>query len=110
MAALLPSKFYCAPALVYLVLSAIAIISAITTASVFTIVLKIIFVLIWAWFLNYLCDSGYSAISWFLVFLPLIFFVLMIFISFEVLYYASKNNTPAVTSHPVTAQPTIRLF
>ena len=92
MAALLPSKFYCTPALVYLVLSALTILSVVGTASAFTIVIKIIFVLAWGWFLNYLCESGYSAISWFLVFFPLIFTLLMIFIAFEAVYFASKNK------------------
>lgn len=104
MAVLLPSKFYCTPALVYLVLSAIAIIAAFGTVSMFSIVIKIIFVLLWAWFLNYLCESGYSAISWFLVFFPLLFTLLMIIIAAEVVYFASENNLANV----VTLTPTIK--
>jgi len=99
MAALLPSRLYCTPAIIYLVISAITILSAVGTVSVFMILLKIIFVLLWAWFLNFLCDSGYSSVSWFLVFLPLIFTILMIVISFEVIDLVSKNNTN------VTMQP-----
>lgn len=92
MAALLPSRNYCTPAIIYLVISAITILSVVGTVSVFMILLKIIFVLLWAWFLNFLCDSGYSSVSWFLVFLPLIFTLLMIVISFEVIDLLSKNN------------------
>jgi hypothetical protein len=99
MAALLPSRLYCTPAIIYLVISAITILSAVGTVSVFMILLKIIFVLLWAWFLNFLCDSGYSSVSWFLVFLPIIFTILMIVISFEVIDLVSKNNTN------VTMQP-----
>ena len=104
MAALLPSKFYCTPAIVYLVLSTIAIIAAFGTVSMFTIVIKIIFVLLWAWFLNYLCESGYSAISWFLVLLPLLFTLLIIVIATEVIFFASENNLANV----VTLTPTIK--
>jgi hypothetical protein len=92
MAASVPSKYYCTPAIIYLVISAITILTTIGTVSSFTIVLKIIFVLLWAWFLNFLCDSGYSSVSWFLVFLPLIFTLLMIAITFEVINLLGQNK------------------
>lgn len=83
MAALLPSRMYCTPAIIYLAIAFITVISSIGTISYYIIAIQIIFDLLWAWFLNFLCDSGYGTISWVLVFLPFIIMLLMIFIAFE---------------------------
>jgi hypothetical protein len=80
-----PSLPYCAPALVYLLLSIIMIISMFWNISSGTLVVKIIFVFAWTWFLNYLCESGFSMIAWFLVLLPFLMFLLMLFFAFEIM-------------------------
>jgi hypothetical protein len=41
---------------------------------IMTAVVNLFFVLLWTWFLNYLCSKGYTSVSWFLVLLPLIIF------------------------------------
>jgi hypothetical protein len=97
MAITTPSKFYCTPAIVYLVFSAVAVILAIGTVSTASILIKVIFILIWAWFLNYLCDSGYTTVSWFLVVFPFIFMLLMIGIAMEATVLA-KTNPSLVTT------------
>jgi hypothetical protein len=81
MAALLPSRLYCTPAIIYLAIAFIIIISSIGTISYFVIAIQIIFDLLWAWFLNFLCDSGYGTISWILVFFPFVLMLVMILIS-----------------------------
>jgi hypothetical protein len=45
---------------------------------------KVLFVAVWTWFLNFLCTQGYTTISWILVLLPFIMFILMILLAYEV--------------------------
>jgi len=69
----------CAPAIVYLLVSAIIItIGFFNGISVATLIVKTLFVLIWAWILNYICNKGYVGVSWGLILLP----YLMIFLNF----------------------------
>ena len=101
MAAILPSRLYCTPALIYLAIAFITVISSIGTISYYIIGIQIIFDLLWAWFLNFLCDSGYGTISWVLVFLPFILMLLMIFIAFE----AMKLNMISHSMMPNDTMP-----
>ena len=83
----------CTPAMLYLILSILAILGAMMTDfSVMSILLKAIFVLIWTWFLNFLCSKGYGGISWFLVLLPFIMIIVIIILGIEVLKKAGKNE------------------
>jgi len=41
-------------------------------------IVSLLFVMIWTWFLNYLCKKGYKGISWFLLFLPFLSVLLVI--------------------------------
>lgn len=69
----------CAPAMLYLILSIITI--ALMFANKYkneTIAVKSLFIIIWTLFLNFLCEKGLSGLSWFLVLLPFILFILMI--------------------------------
>ena len=64
---------YCTPAQLYLVLGAIGIIMGFfTNYSIETLLTKSLFLVIWAWVLNWLCSKGFKAISWILVLLPFI--------------------------------------
>jgi hypothetical protein len=46
---------------------------------------KIVYVVLWTWILQYLCSSGHTNVSWFLVLLPYIFmFILITVITFSV--------------------------
>ncbi len=82
----------CTPAMLYLVLSVIAILMAIMKRmSMMTIVVKTVFVLLWTWFLNFLCSKGYSGISWFLVLLPFIFLVMAVVCSVEMMSMVSRR-------------------
>ena len=76
----------CVPAMLYLVLSVIALISmAFQSCEVLCLLFKALFIAIWTWFLNFLCTQGYTTISWILVLLPFIMFILMILLSYEVM-------------------------
>ena len=72
-------KNLCAPAIVYLVLVVVGIISQIMggVATFFGTLGHIIIAVIWTWLLNFICKSGYVIISWILVFLPIIFGILL---------------------------------
>lgn len=86
------SRLYCTPALVYLILSIMGIVSMAWQVSAFTVVIKLIFVFVWAWFLNYLCSTGNGGLAWFLVFLPFLFILLFFFLTIEIMAYASMNG------------------
>ena len=76
----------CSPAMLYLVISAIAIISAFfKKMSMMAIATKVVFVALWTWFLNYLCSKGHTGISWFLVLLPFALFMVAIVCSIELM-------------------------
>jgi ABC-type uncharacterized transport system permease subunit len=83
----------CLPAIVYLVIAIIAIIVMITAKfQPISILVKVLFIALWTWFLNFLCSSGYEWISWFLVILPfIIFFVTMIF-AYEIFLKFERNR------------------
>ena len=67
----------CSPAMIYFVLSVIALMmSVFTSFNIMSLVIKGFFIIVWSLFLNYLCKSGFTAISWILVLLPLILFFL----------------------------------
>jgi hypothetical protein len=86
----------CPPALLYLVISLIAIFVmslqnytnekvyclgyySCDVSSVFLIfVIKIIYVIFWTWILNLICRSGLPIVSWLLVLFPFILFFLLI--------------------------------
>lgn len=60
------------PALIYFVIAIIGILMAIKRTGIMSGVGSLIFVVIWTWFLNFLCKKGYNIVSWFLLFLPFI--------------------------------------
>jgi hypothetical protein len=71
----------CAPALIYLVFSLLAILYMIYDHyNAGSVIIKVLFIAIWTWILNLLCTSGFEALSWFLVLLPFILFILFIVI------------------------------
>jgi hypothetical protein len=63
----------CTPAKIYFAIAVIAIIIALFSGvSLMLAFSKLFFAFIWAFVLGWLCDKGYSSISWFLVLLPYI--------------------------------------
>ena len=92
----------CVPAMLYLVLSVIALISmALKSCEALCLLFKVIFIAIWTWFLNFLCTQGYTTISWILVLLPFIMFILMILLSYEVMKRVnSKENYKSIQNPP----------
>jgi hypothetical protein len=68
----------CSPAFIYFVIAIIGIIMAIKRTGFISGLVSLLFVMIWTWFLNYLCKKGYKGISWFLLFLPFLSVLLVI--------------------------------
>ena len=64
---------YCTPAQLYLILGAIGIFMGfLKNYGIWTLLTEALFLVIWAWVLNWLCSKGFKAISWILVLLPFI--------------------------------------
>ena len=74
----------CTPAMLYLILSVFAIIYMIANHfAISSIAIKTLFILLWTWFLNFLCTKGHSGISWFLVLLPYVLCILFVIVMHE---------------------------
>jgi len=89
-------KNLCPPALLYLVISFIAVFImafmnygneqvyclgyySCNVSSVYLIfILKLIYILFWTWILNLICGAGFPIISWLLVLFPIILFFVLI--------------------------------
>ena len=81
---------YCTPAQLYLILGVISIISAaFNKFSIETLLTNALFLVVWAWVLNWLCSKGFTAISWILVLLP---FITMFFTYFLIKDVARKEG------------------
>jgi hypothetical protein len=74
----------CSPALLYLIMCGISLLCALPYVSGLLILVKLFFIIIWTWFLNFLCSKGYSTVSWILVLMPFILFGLIILLAIEV--------------------------
>ena len=69
---------YCTPAQLYLILGTIGIIAGFFNGfKIETLLTNALFLVIWAWVLNWLCSKGFKAISWILVLLPYILVAFM---------------------------------
>lgn len=82
----LPSiiKKLCTPAFVYFVLGVISILVAISYGlGFYSILAKVILILTWTWFLNYLCFKGLKGLSWFLVIVPYLMLVVAVLVALD---------------------------
>lgn len=68
----------CNPAFIYFIIAIIGILMAIKRTGIMSSAVSLLFVVIWTWFLNYLCKKGYKGISWFLLFLPFLSVLLVV--------------------------------
>ena len=75
---------YCTPAQVYLVLAVIGLVSGfLKNFRVLTLIFNSIFVVLFAWILNFLCSKGLTAISWVLVLLPFVLLAATFFLAMD---------------------------
>lgn len=86
----------CAPAHLYFVISIIGLIiiafqnlgnttkytigsfSTLVPNTLFIFFIKLLYIAFWTWVLNYLCQVGYTSVSWFLFLIPFILFFVLI--------------------------------
>ena len=104
-------KFLCPPAAFFLIISSMTIVilalyNRLTGINVYCIAreecnlpsapvmytIKVVFVLFWTWILNSICQLGTTTISWFLVLIPYLIFVIMM-----VFYYLGGLATNSTT-------------
>ena len=78
----------CTPAQLYVILTIITIVGLAIKKQFMAIISKLIFALIYTFILNWLCDKGWTTLSWVLVLLPFII-ILLIVIGF--LFFAVKK-------------------
>ena len=88
------SEELCSPALLNLVLSILGYLGLIyqnlttksycvgnyecdTVTKPLAFIIKFIYIIVWTWILNILCNRGYIKIAWFLVLFPFIFLILV---------------------------------
>jgi hypothetical protein len=70
----------CTPAKIYFGIAVIAVIFALFNGvSLMLAISNLFFAFVWTFILGWLCDKGYSSISWFLVLLPYIILALAMF-------------------------------
>jgi hypothetical protein len=82
-------EFLCLPAKIYFVIAICSIIFGLfVKIRVFMLLAKLIFAFIYTYFLNFLCRKGYKNISWFLVLLP---YVIMVFVMFDLFQSSLKK-------------------
>jgi hypothetical protein len=75
-------KGLCTPALVSLFLGTVSMLLNCTRVSIITSILHLMTTIIWALFLDFLCQKGLTLLSWFLVLLPYLLVFSLIFFAF----------------------------
>jgi hypothetical protein len=94
-------KELCTPAALYFVISVIAIIIALFNGmKLMAVGIKAVFVIIYTFFLNFLCKKGFKSVSWFLVLLPYILMLTIFLMAFFKIKEGAENMgaTPDVAS------------
>ena len=65
----------CTPAFIYFLISFIyLIVNSFSNLNIVNIIVNIFFIVLWSWFLDFLCSNGYSIISWLIIVLPFFIF------------------------------------
>jgi hypothetical protein len=97
----------CTPAKLYFALAILSILLGLFSGFHFmAIIIKLIFAVIYTFILGWLCKKGWKALAWFLVLLP---YVLILLMMFGVLKMAKNGvsimNTRAVMMYPTNNSP-----
>ena len=85
----------CPPSLIYLVISLLSLVFSMRfhNMNVLSMIASFLFILLWTWLLNYLCYRRHETLSWILLLLPLVLFIAIIAVAFEVSIYRAIKNT-----------------
>lgn len=92
----------CPPSLIYLVISLIGLVGSLRFHNVglISMLISFLFIMLWTWLLNFLCFKKQGALAWILLFLPVVLFIAIIAVAFEVAIY-NKAKTGAANVQPV---------
>lgn len=87
----------CTPAQLYVILTGIAIIAMAVKKQFMSIPFKLVFAVIYTFFLSWLCDKGVTWLSWLLVIFPFIAMLIAVavFLYFGVKKKLTHKNQPA---------------
>jgi hypothetical protein len=86
-------KSLCTPAMVYVVIGIIGIITMLGKVSILASVGNLLFMLLWTWFLNFLCSKNLTGVSWFLVLIPYVFMIIVVIFAVDIFaHIASKEG------------------
>jgi len=78
----------CLPTMVYLVISLLSLVGSLQyhNSHIMSIIGSLLFITLWSCLLNYVCKKS-EPIAWILLLLPLIMFLLVIAVAFEISVY-----------------------
>ena len=94
----------CSPAFVYLVLGVLSLLVAFAYGfGFFSLLAKLVMILVWTWFLNYLCIKNLVGLSWFLVILPFVVFAVSVLMALDAMEMHKKSQ-PKSAQHIVPSQ------
>ena len=80
----------CTPARLYFMFILFSsLYSFFTQVALIRVFLGLIYGAVWTWILNWLCSKGYTWLSWFLVLLPMLFFIVGMF---DILKLEQRKN------------------
>jgi len=93
----------CPPSLIYLVISLISLVGSMRfhNVNLLSMLASFLFILLWTWLLNFLCYKKQSTLSWILLFLPLVLFIVIIAVAFEVAIYHKAKTSVSNIGQPV---------
>jgi len=82
---------FCLPSKIYFVLAVLSIIISliVSTENFIMGFLHLLFVVFWTWVLNLICKNGFSIISWILVLVPILIYLIIVF---QILLLIRKKN------------------
>jgi hypothetical protein len=81
----------CMPSKIYLAISVFFLLfAAFNSFSLMTVIVKLVFIAVWTFILNWICSKDYEIVSWILVVFPYVLFFLFFFLGIDIL----KNDLP----------------
>ena len=110
---------YCTPARIYLGISVVALVIIVVqnvlnsnsnelcigvhkctmSHKIFVLIFKVIYMLFWAWFLNFLCRKGLKKLAWFILLIPFLLIAVLIGGMMLAINHNEKNNQQHNTQH-----------
>lgn len=92
----------CTPAKVYFIISIVSCVVALFNGlNYMTVLFNVIIAFVWTAVLGWICQNGYSNVSWFLVALP---YIIMILMFFRIISGMSSNSTIMMAIPPSANQ------